>query len=73
MAESPGKQDWIEIELKDDQGNTIPNERYRIKLPDGSTQEGNLDANGRARVDGIDPGTAQVSFPDIDVNEWHTA
>jgi hypothetical protein len=64
---------FIEIELKDDQNNPIGNERYRIKLPDGSLKEGRLDANGRARVDGIDPGTAQVSFPGIDANDWRPA
>lgn len=68
-----GQKTWIEIELKDDDGNPVPNERYRIRLADGSTREGHLDANGRARVDGIEPGTAQVSFPDIDANEWRSA
>jgi phage baseplate assembly protein gpV len=64
---------WIEIVLKDKQGVPIPNERYRIKLADGTTQEGSLDGDGKARVDGIKPGTAQVSFPDRDGNEWKPA
>ncbi len=65
---------WIEIELIDEvTREPIPNERYRLKLPDGSIREGRLDANGRARVDGIVPGTAQVCFPDIDANEWRPA
>jgi hypothetical protein len=65
---------WIEIELIDEvTKEPIPNERYRLKLPDGSIREGRLDANGRARVDGIVPGTAQVCFPDIDANEWRPA
>jgi uncharacterized protein involved in type VI secretion and phage assembly len=67
------KKTWISIDLKDDLGNAIPNEKYRIKLPDGSIQEGNLDANGRARVDGIDPGTAQICFPDRDADDWQPA
>ena len=67
------KKTWIEIALKDNEGTAIPNEKYRIKLPDGSTKEGVLDANGRARVDGIDPGTAQVSFPEIDADDWKPA
>ena len=64
---------WIEVELLDDLGEVVPNERYRLRLPDGSIREGRLDANGRARVDGIDPGTAQVCFPDIDANDWRPA
>ena len=63
---------WIEIVLKDDQGNPIPNERYKLKLPDGSIQEGSLDGDGRARVDGIEPGSAEVSFPDRG-GEWKPA
>jgi hypothetical protein len=71
--ESQKKRTWIEITLKDDQGNPMPGERYRIKLPDGTIQEGRLDADGRARVDDIEPGTAQVCFPEIDANEWRPA
>ena len=66
------KKTWIEIELKDDAGLPIPNERYKLKLPDGSTQEGTLDGDGRARVDGIEEGSAQVSFPDLGI-DWKPA
>jgi hypothetical protein len=65
---------WIGIELYDeDTGAPIPNERYRLVLPDGSTQEGNLDENGRAEVDEIDFGVCKVTFPDIHAKEWHPA
>jgi uncharacterized protein (DUF2345 family) len=66
------KKTWIEIELKDDEGNPIAGERYRLKLPDGRIMEGRLNAEGRARVSGIEPGTAQVSFPDRDANDWRS-
>jgi hypothetical protein len=61
---------WIAIRLVDDDGRPVPNEPYRIVLPDGSTTEGTLDARGYARVDDIDPGTAQVSFPNRDAADW---
>jgi len=64
---------WIQIELHDQDGKPVPNERYRIELPDGSAQEGALDENGCAGVDGIDPGRCKVSFPDIHAKEWHAA
>jgi len=48
----------------------MPGEKYRIKLPNGKLIDGTLDARGEARMDGIDPGTCEVSFPDIDANEW---
>jgi hypothetical protein len=57
---------WIEIELVDDAGKPIADELYFVELPDGSSLSGRTDGAGRARVDGVDPGTAKVSFPDLD-------
>jgi hypothetical protein len=61
---------WIEIELHTDSGEPMAGARYRIRKPDGSAAEGTLDGAGRARLDGLEPGTCQVSFPDIDKGEW---
>lgn len=57
---------FIEIELKDDEGKPVANESYFVELPDGSTKSGRTDASGYARIDGVDPGTAKISFPDLD-------
>jgi hypothetical protein len=57
---------FIEIELLDDDGKPVGNEAYLIELPDGTQRTGRTDGNGRARITGIDPGTAKVSFPDLD-------
>jgi type VI secretion system secreted protein VgrG len=65
---------WIEIELVDEDDNPIAGERYRITLPDGETiDEGTTDANGLARVSGIDPGTCKITFPDLDKDAWEKA
>jgi hypothetical protein len=64
---------WIEIELLDEKGAPVPSEPYSILLPDGSTRTGNLDALGRARVDDIDPGMCEISFPEIDRSAWRAA
>ena len=65
------KPHWIEIKLVDTEGNPVPGEKYKITLPDGSTvAEGTLDGKGFARVDGIDPGTCKVTFPNLDQSVW---
>jgi type VI secretion system secreted protein VgrG len=69
--ENKKKKSWIEIELVDEDKKPVPGERYRITLPDGTTiASGTLDAKGRARVDGIDPGTCKITFPDLDKTVW---
>jgi hypothetical protein len=57
---------FIEIELVDDAGKPMADESYLVELPDGTQRTGRTDVNGKARIDGIDPGTAKVSFPDLD-------
>ena len=71
---SPDNQDkkhWIEIQLNDAEGNPVPGEPYKVTLVDGSTvADGTLDEKGHARVDNIDPGTCQVTFPNLDKTSW---
>jgi type VI secretion system secreted protein VgrG len=71
---SPSNQDkkhWVEIELKDDDGNPVPGERYRVTLPDGSTlAEGTLDEKGYAKVSNIDAGNCKITFPELDGDVW---
>jgi len=67
------KKTWIEIELVDEVGDPVPGESYEITLPDGSKAAGTLDGKGFARVDGIDPGTCKVTFPNLDKEAWNRA
>ena len=70
----PAKTSWIEIELVDEEENPVPGEWYRITLPDGQTvAEGTLDDKGFARVDRIDPGICQITFPNLDQDAWEDA
>ena len=72
--ENQDKQHWIEIQLNDKDGNPVPGEAYKITLPDGSTvADGTLDEKGHARVENIDPGTCQVTFPNLDKDSWNPA
>lgn len=61
---------WIEIELVGEDDKPIPGEKYRVTLPDGSVDEGTLDQNGWARVEGFEKGECEVTFPDLDQEAW---
>jgi hypothetical protein len=61
---------WVEIQLVGEDDLPIPNEKYALKLPGGKLLEGNLDDQGKFRVEGIPPGQCQVSFPDFDKTAW---
>jgi hypothetical protein len=64
---------WIAIELLEEKTNRpVSGARYIVKGPSG-TFAGTLDGQGRARVDSVDPGTYDVSFPDFDGREWKKA
>jgi len=69
-SEASKKTSWIEINLKYPDGTPVPHEKYSLKLPDGSTQEGVLDAYGHVEYYNINAGTCQVSFPDRDSDSW---
>ena len=61
---------WVEVELLDNDGNPVPGEKYEVKLPDGSVKTGTLDGNGKARVDGVEPGNCEITFPEYDQETW---
>ncbi len=64
---------FVEIELLDDNDAPVPDEPYRVTLPDGSVRSGALDRKGRARVDGVPAGVCKVSFPGLDRSEHEKA
>lgn len=64
---------WIEIELIDEEDNPVPGERYKITLPNGKVAQGTLNGDGFARIEGIDPGTCQITFPKLDKAAWEWA
>jgi type VI secretion system secreted protein VgrG len=75
---SPGddaeiRKSWIEIELKDETGEPVAGEFYRVTVTDGSVCEGTLDEKGFARIDGIDPGSCEITFPRLDKEAWDFA
>ena len=70
LGEPEPEKTWIEIELIDKNGMPVGNERYKLTLPDGSVKWGRLDSDGKARVERLQPGACQVTFPDRDQEVW---
>ncbi len=69
-AVAAGKMEWIQITLLDETGQPVADEPYSIDLPDGSNRQGQLDAKGRARIDGIPGGNCLVRYPNIDAADF---
>lgn len=69
-AQQQGSQNWLEIELKDDQGRVVPGAYYEVVTPDGRVLGGYLDAAGKARVEGAKPGECKVAFPEFHSEDW---
>lgn len=73
-ADGPPKvKSWIEVQMVDEDDNPVPGQPYRIELPDGTVADGTLDEKGLARIEGIDPGSCQISFPKLDSEAWTQA
>ena len=60
-----GYKDWIEFELKDEEGDAIPDESYILYLSNGETREGKLDKNGHAKEENVPPGECKIKFPNL--------
>ena len=57
--------DWIEVELRDEEDNPIPDEEYILYLPNGEVRKGKLDGNGFKKEEKVPQGRCKVRFPDL--------
>jgi hypothetical protein len=61
---------WIEIEIVDEAGDAIVGEPISVVDPAGARKPLTTNEQGLARLEGIDPGACEISFPRIDGREW---
>lgn len=61
---------WIGVRLLDDGGEPVKGERYTLKLPDSKVEEGVLDEYGTVYYGDLDPGSCELSFPDLPGELW---
>ena len=64
---------WIEIELVDEADQPVAGEPFELTKDEEVVRKGTLDANGLARIEGIEPGTYELTFTDIDGEFWERA
>lgn len=69
----PTKTSWIEVQLVDENGKGIAGQAFIVTAPDGCDYSGTTDEKGVGRVDGIDPGSSDITFPDLDKDAWEPA
>ena len=55
--------DWIEVEVKDEEGNILSDEECRLVFASGEIRKATTDKKGRVRVDDVPPGPVQVELP----------
>jgi hypothetical protein len=53
---------FFDLQVVNTKGKPLAGRRYKLKLPDGKTETGNLGADGRVRKTDIDPGTAELTL-----------
>lgn len=57
--------DYIEIELKDKDGNPMKDEQYIVRFSNGEVRKGKLDGSGSAREENCPPVRHEVEFPNL--------
>lgn len=70
IVADPSKPDWIGIALTERDGSPVAGEPFRVELADGRYITGKLDTLGKIRIEGVEPGSCTVSFPERDGKEW---
>jgi hypothetical protein len=57
---------WVDFRLVDPDGKPVSGMRYRLEDSEGRTAEGTTDSDGCAGEEGIDPGSARITFLGMD-------
>lgn len=52
--------DWVEINLKDKDGNVLKDQKIKVQLSNGEIRETNTDNQGKAKLENVPPGQVKV-------------
>lgn len=61
---------FVELELVDEEGLPVPDEPFEARLGSGEVRTGTLDAQGRARIEGLCGAEVHVTFPGREQLAW---
>ena len=61
---------WIAIQVVGEDDRPLPDQAYRIVLPDGRVVEGSVDVEGVATVENIPEGDCSITLPGLDGEAW---
>ena len=64
---------WLKVILRNEAGEAMAGESYRVVLADGQEMEGELDQDGVAKIPDIPGGPCQWSFPRLHPDAWAAA
>lgn len=56
--------DWIKFRFEDDVGNPMAEEKYKMKMPDGTQETGKTDKDGFIKVENMSPGSVTIELVD---------
>ena len=60
----------VEVKVVDRAGAAIGGVAYQLKLASGEVRSGTTDPEGMVRADGLEPGSCELTLPDLDDGEW---
>lgn len=66
LKPAKGDKAFVEISMKDQDGNPLPNELFKVEFPDGTVKEGRTGGSGKAWVPGAKEGKVKLGFPALD-------
>lgn len=70
VEEPTSEEHWLELELKDQDGNPVLGRHFRILQQGRVVREGRTDRLGFTRVERLGPGTAVIEFDDLEEVAW---
>ncbi len=64
---------YIQIQVVDDDGQPVHGVAYELKLPDRRVRRGVTGGNGVIYYADLDPGSCELTFPELDQGTWEQA